>query len=81
MDIIFLFFRDYFYENILDYWSDLLMGEISKSYISLKKIDVTISEIINGIYRIPGFSNEFRITFNQLLTNADKLMLIHTGPI
>ena len=50
--------------NILDYWSDLLMREISKSYISLKKIDVTISEIINGIYRISGFSNEFAITFN-----------------
>ena len=44
--------------NILDYWSDLLMREISKSYISLKNIDVNISEITDGIYRISGFSND-----------------------
>jgi hypothetical protein len=81
LDIFFIFFREYFYENILDYWSDLLMREINKSHISLKKIDGTISEIINGIYRISRFSNEFRITFNQFLTNADKIMLIHTSVI
>ena len=80
MDIIFLYYRDSFYENILDYWSDLLMRKISKSFISLK-IDVTISEIINGIYRIPRFSNEFGITFNQFLTNTDNPMLIHSGAI
>jgi hypothetical protein len=80
LDIIFLFFREYFFENILDYWSHLLMREISKSYISLK-IDVTISEIINGIYRILRFSNEFGIIFNQFLTNSETLILIQPVPI
>ena len=32
------------------------MREVSKSDISLKDIDVTISEITNGIYRISEFS-------------------------
>ena len=57
------------------------MREVSKSDISLKDIDVTISEITNGIYRISGFSNEFGITFNQFLINDEKPILIHTAPI
>ena len=56
------------------------MKEVSK-FINLKDIDVTISEITDGIYRISGFSNEFGITFNQFLINDEKPMLIHTGPI
>ena len=57
------------------------MKEVSKFDINLKDIDVTISEITDGIYRISGFSNEFGITFNQFLINDEKPMLIHTGPI
>jgi flavorubredoxin len=57
------------------------MREVSKTDINLKDIDVTISEITYGIYRISGFSNEFGITFNQFLINDEKPMLIHTGPI
>ena len=57
------------------------MREVSKSDINLKDIDVTISEITDGIYRISGFSSEFGITFNQFLINDEKPMLIHTGPI
>ena len=58
-----------------------MMREVSKSDINLKDIEVTISEITDGIYRISGFSNEFGITFNQFLINDEKSMLIHTGPI
>ncbi len=57
------------------------MRKVSKSDINLKDIDVNISEITDGIYRISGFSNEFGITFNQFLINDEKPMLIHTGPI
>ncbi len=57
------------------------MREVSKSDINLKDIDVTISEITDGIYRISGFSSEFGITFNQFLINDEKPLLIHTGPI
>ena len=57
------------------------MKEVSKFNINLKDIDVTISEITDGIYRISGFSNEFGITFNQFLINDEKPILIHTGPI
>ena len=57
------------------------MKEISKSDYYNKDIEVTISDITDGIYRISGFSNEFGITFNQFLINDEKSMLIHTGPI
>lgn len=58
-----------------------MMREVSKSDINHKDIEVTISEITDGIYRISGFSNEFGITFNQFLINDEKSILIHTGPI
>ena len=57
------------------------MREVSKSDINLKDIEVIISEIIDGIYRISGFSNKFGITFNQFLIDDEKSMLIHTDPI
>jgi flavorubredoxin len=57
------------------------MRKVSKFDINFKDIDVNISEITPGIYRISGFSNEFAITFNQFLINDEKPMLIHTGPI
>jgi flavorubredoxin len=57
------------------------MKEVSKTDYSNKDIDIDISEIIDGIYRISGFSDIFGITFNQFLINDEKPMLIHTGPI
>lgn len=57
------------------------MREVSKTDYAIKDIDVDISEITDGIYRISGFSNTFGITFNQFLINDEKPMLIHTGPI
>ncbi|MDF2738220.1 MAG: fprA [Nitrososphaeraceae archaeon] len=57
------------------------MKEVSKTDYANKDIDVNISEITDGSYRISGFSNEFGITFNQFLINDEKPMLIHTGPI
>jgi hypothetical protein len=41
------------------------MRKVSKFDINFKDIDVNISEITDGIYRISGFSIEFAITFNQ----------------
>ncbi len=57
------------------------MREVSRTDYAIKDIDVNISEITDGIYRISGFSNIFGITFNQFLINDEKPMLIHTGPI
>lgn len=57
------------------------MKQISNTEFYNKDIDVTISEISDDIYRISGFSNEFKITFNQFLVNDEMPMLIHTGPV
>jgi flavorubredoxin len=57
------------------------MRKVRKTDFNLKDIDVDISEINDGIYRISGFSDIFGITFNQFLINDEKPMLIHTGPI
>ena len=57
------------------------MREVSKTDYAIKDIDVNISEITDGIYRISGFSNTLGITFNQFLIDDEKPMLIHTGPI
>ncbi|HJT84188.1 MAG TPA: hypothetical protein VJ697_06875 [Nitrososphaeraceae archaeon] len=57
------------------------MREVSKTDYAIKDIDVSISEITDGIYRISGFVNIFGITFNQFLIDDEKPMLIHTGPI
>ena len=59
----------------------LLLREVSKTDFNLKDINIDISEITDGIYRISGFSNTFGITFNQFLINDEKPILIHTGPI
>ena len=56
------------------------MPHVSKTY-SPKEIEVHISEIADGIYRISGFSDTFGITYNQFLINDVKPMLIHTGPM
>ena len=44
-------------------------------------IDVKISEINDGIYRIAGMVNTYGITFNQFLIDDEQPILIHTGPI
>jgi flavorubredoxin len=57
------------------------MKEVSRTDYAIKDIDVTISEITDGIYRISGFVNAFGITFNQFLIDDEKPILIHTGPV
>jgi flavorubredoxin len=57
------------------------MREVNKTDYTIKDIDVSISEITDGIYRISGFVNIYGITFNQFLIDDEKPMLIHTGPI
>ncbi len=42
------------------------MREVNKTDYT-KDIDVSISEITDGIYRISGFVNIYGITFNQFL--------------
>jgi hypothetical protein len=43
------------------------MLEISRTFCHPKDVDVSISQICDGIYRIAGFAKEFGITFNQFL--------------
>jgi flavorubredoxin len=57
------------------------MPQVSKSYNTPKDIDVKISEISDGIYRIAGFVDTYGITFNQFLIDDEQPILIHTGPI
>ena len=57
------------------------MQEVRKDFHVMQDIDVDISEITSGIYRISGFSKEFGITFNQFLLDDEKPTLIHTGPV
>ena len=57
------------------------MPHVSRTDYSPKDIDVQISEISDGIYRIAGFNNTFGITYNQFLVDDRQPMLIHTGPI
>src|SRR5918996_3095855 len=56
------------------------LPHISKAF-SPKEIDVQISEISDGVYRISGYNEVFGITYNQFLINDEKPMLIHTGPV
>ncbi|MDQ5842473.1 MAG: hypothetical protein M3286_03185 [Thermoproteota archaeon] len=55
--------------------------ELSRTFYTVKGVDVDISEINDGIYRISGFVPGFQITFNQFLIDDDNPTLIHTGPI
>ncbi|MGA8484557.1 MAG: hypothetical protein WB706_09195 [Nitrososphaeraceae archaeon] len=54
------------------------MTEISRTYCHPKDVDVSISQISDGIYRIAGFVKEFGITFNQFLIEDDNPTLIRT---
>jgi flavorubredoxin len=56
------------------------MPEVSKSFHS-NEVEVSISEVIDGIYRIAGFVETYDITFNQFLIQDENPILIHTGPI
>lgn len=57
------------------------MKEISRNYLNPNDVDISISEIKDGIYRIAGFVGDYGITFNQFLINDTQPTLIHTGPI
>jgi flavorubredoxin len=58
------------------------MPQVNKTYYNTKEdVNVKITEINNGIYRIAGFVDTFGITFNQFLINDEQPTLIHTGPI
>jgi flavorubredoxin len=57
------------------------MPEVSKSHLYPKDVDVTVSEIHDGIYRIAGFVEGYGITFNQFLIDDEQPTLIHTGPV
>lgn len=57
------------------------MPEVSRTYLHPKDIHVSISQIIDGIYRIAGFVEGYGITFNQFLIEDENPILIHTGPV
>ena len=56
------------------------MPEVSKSFHP-NEVDVSISEVTDGIYRISSFVERYGITFNQFLIQDENPTLIHTGPI
>ena len=45
-----------------------IMPEVKKTYYNPKDINVKISEIHDGIYRISGFIDTYGITYNQFLS-------------
>jgi hypothetical protein len=47
------------------------MPEVSKSFHS-NEVEVSISEVIDGIYRIAGFVETYGITFNQFLIQDEN---------
>ena len=55
--------------------------EVSRTFYADKDVDVDISEINDGIYRISGLVPRYQITFNQFLIDDENPTLIHTGPI
>ncbi|WP_148685831.1 hypothetical protein [Candidatus Nitrosocosmicus hydrocola] len=57
------------------------MPEDYKTTLNLKDVDVSISEISDGIYRICGLVDAYGITFNQFLIDDESPTLIHTGPM
>jgi flavorubredoxin len=57
------------------------MPEISRTFLDPTDIDVSISEINDGIYRVAGLVNKFGITYNQFLIDDERPILIHTGPM
>jgi len=57
------------------------MPEHTKTHLSPKDIDVSITEINDGVYRIAGLVDEYGITFNQFLISDEQPTLIHTGPM
>lgn len=57
------------------------MPEVSRTLLHPKDVDVSISQVVDGIYRIAGFVESYSITFNQFLIDDENPMLIHTGPI
>ena len=57
------------------------MPEDYKTTLNLKDVDISISEISDGIYRICGLVDTFGITFNQFLIDDESPTLIHTGPM
>lgn len=58
-----------------------MMAEISRTNLHPKDIDVSITQIVDGIYRISGFVEGYGITFNQFLVEDENPLLIHTGPV
>ena len=59
----------------------MAMPEISRNQLYPKDIDVSISQILDGIYRIAGYVEGYGITFNQFLIEDENPTLIHTGPV
>lgn len=61
--------------------NNVSMPEVSRTFQSSDDVDVSISQIKDGIYRISGFVDAYGLTFNQFLIDDEQPMLIHTGPI
>ena len=58
-----------------------LPEQVSRTFYADKDVNIDISEINDGIYRISGLVSRYQITFNQFLIDDENPTLIHTGPI
>ena len=57
-----------------------LPPEVFTAYPTFRENDVKIDEVQDGIYRISGYYEKNKMTFNQFLIKDRKATLIHTGP-
>lgn len=51
------------------------MPEISRNQLYPRDIDVSISQILDGIYRIAGYVEGYGITFYQFLIEDENQLL------
>lgn len=55
--------------------------EVSRTFYTDKDVNVDVSEINEGIYRLSSFVERYQMSFNQFLIVDENPTLIHTGPI
>ena len=58
-----------------------MLEEVGRNFYGVKDVEVDISEINDGIYRISSLFPGYQITYNQFLIYDENPTLIHTGPI
>jgi len=52
------------------------MPEVTRTYFHPKDVDVSISQVVDGIYRISGFVEAYGITFRAHIFQNQGLVLL-----